>query len=57
MSVVCGSYRSSDVDVENEVFGWREKQAGGRHRESILLLLIFILGIKIIDVSAQILHK
>lgn len=50
------TYRSANVNVESEVFGWREQQAG-RHWELILLLLIFIFSIKIIDVSAQILHK
>ncbi len=51
------SYHSSNIDVEHKVFDWREQQVGGRHWELILLLLIFILGIQIIDVSAQILTK
>lgn len=48
--------RSSDIDVEIKVFGWREQQTG-RHRELILHLLVFIFSIQIVDVSAQLLHK
>lgn len=50
------TYRSSDIDVEREVFGWRKQQAGG-DRVLILLLLLFILRVQVIDVSAQVLYK
>lgn len=53
--VGCG-YRSSNIDVEGEVFVGGEHQAGRRQRESILVL-IFILSVNIIDVSAKVLLK
>lgn len=37
------------------MLGRREQQLGGRARTSILLILVFILGVKVIDVPAQLL--
>lgn len=50
-------YRSSNVDVEGQVFGWRHQNVRRRHRQPVLHLFALILGIKVVDVSAQVLHE